>query len=184
MVQQKYCKWFFAAGPLLFNLVHGGIDHEQAYEVGGLADRNFARCRRSGYAAHAQAQTEAASAQASSAKQVRVAFTQPLPPLDGSHLKATVVEVTYGPGASSAPHSHPCPVIVYVVKGTLRAKVKGEPEAVYHAGESFYEAPNGVHEVSANASKTEAVKFVAYFVCDHDTELSVPPPGAPIAGGK
>lgn len=138
----------------------------------------------SGYAAHAQAQTAAASAQASSAKQVRVAFTQPLPPLDGSHLKATVVEVTYGPGASSAPHSHPCPVIVYVVKGTLRAKVKGEPEAVYHAGESFYEAPNGVHEVSANASKTEAVKFVAYFVCDHDTELSVPPPGAPIAGGK
>ena len=55
-------------------------------------------------------------------------------PLDGGHLKATLVEVTYGPGASSAPHSHPCPVIVYVVAGALRAKVKGEPEATYHAG--------------------------------------------------
>ncbi|MGC2705952.1 MAG: cupin domain-containing protein, partial [Candidatus Acidiferrales bacterium] len=125
-----------------------------------------------------------AQTQANSAKQVRVAFTQALPPLEGRHLKATVVEVTYGPGASSAPHSHPCPVIVYVVKGSLRAKVKGEPEAVYHAGESFYEAPNGVHEVSANASQTEAVKFVAYFVCDHDTELSVPPPSAQPAGDK
>lgn len=131
-----------------------------------------------------RAQAPAAPAQASNAKHVRVAFTQALPQLEGSHLKATVVEVTYGPGASSAPHSHPCPVIVYVVEGALRAKVKGEPEAVYHAGESFYEAPNGVHEVSANASKTEAVKFVAYFVCDHDTELSVPPPSAPPAGGK
>jgi quercetin dioxygenase-like cupin family protein len=137
-----------------------------------------------GYTARAEASGARAQTQASSAKQVRVAFSQGLPPLDGSRLKATLVEVTYGPGASSAPHSHPCPVIVYVVKGTLRAKVKGEPEAVYHAGESFYEAPNGVHEISANASKTEPVKFVAYFVCDHDTELSVPPPSTQPAGGK
>jgi quercetin dioxygenase-like cupin family protein len=138
----------------------------------------------SGHAAHAQAQTTTSSAQTSSAKHVRVAITQALPQLDGRHLKAAVVEVTYAPGASSAAHSHPCPVIVYVVKGALRAKVQGEPGAVYHAGESFYEAPNGVHEVSANASKTEAVKFVAYFVCDHDTELSVPPPSGNPAGDK
>lgn len=136
------------------------------------------------YALLAQAADTRAQNRASGAKEVRVAFTQAVPPLDGSHLKATLVEVTYGPGASSAPHSHPCPVIVFVVKGALRAKVKGEPEAVYHAGQSFYEAPNGIHEVSANASKTEPVKFVAYFICDHDTELSVPPPGGDPAGGK
>ena len=134
------------------------------------------------YAVRAQARARAA--QNDSAKQVRVAFTHALAQLDGRQLKATVVEVTYGPGASSASHSHPCPVIVYVVRGTLRAKVKGETEATYHAGESFYEAPNGVHEVSANASKTEAVKFVAYFVCDHDTELTVPPPGPKATGGR
>jgi quercetin dioxygenase-like cupin family protein len=136
------------------------------------------------YATRAQASGARPQTPANSAKQVRVAFTEALPPLDGSHLKATLVEVTYGPGASSAPHSHSCPVIVYVAKGALRAKVKGEPEAVYHAGESFYEAPNGVHEVSANASQTATVKFVAYFVCDHDTELSVPPPSAQSAGGN
>jgi quercetin dioxygenase-like cupin family protein len=130
------------------------------------------------------AYAHSAFAQAGSEKQVRVAFTQALPQLEASHLKATLVEVTYGPGASSAPHSHPCPVIVYVIKGALRAKVKGGPEAIYRAGESFYEAPNGVHEVSANASKTEPVKFVAYFVCDHDTELSVPPPSGNPTGGK
>jgi quercetin dioxygenase-like cupin family protein len=59
----------------------------------------------------------------------------------------------------------------------LRTQVKGEPEATYKAGESFYEAPNGVHQVSANASQTESVDFIAYFVCDDDQPLSsdVPP---------
>jgi quercetin dioxygenase-like cupin family protein len=120
----------------------------------------------------------------SSAAQSRLAFAHLLPQLDGSQLKASVVEVAYAPGGSSTPHSHPCPVIVYVVEGALRAQVKGEPESTYHAGESFYEPPNGVHQVSANASQTEPVKFLAYFVCDHETPLSVPPPGSKPAGGK
>jgi hypothetical protein len=48
----------------------------------------------------------------------------------------------------------------------------GEPEAVLAAGESFYEAPNAVHLVSANASPDAPVKFLAYFTCDRDTPLS------------
>jgi quercetin dioxygenase-like cupin family protein len=71
-----------------------------------------------------------------------------------------------------------------VVEGALRAQVRGEPESTYQAGESFYEPPNGVHQVSANASQTEPVKFLAYFVCDHETPLSVPPPESKLAGGK
>ena len=51
--------------------------------------------------------------------------------------------------------------------------MKGEPEMTYKAGESFYEAPNGVHLVSANASSTEPARLVAYLICDHDTPLSV-----------
>jgi quercetin dioxygenase-like cupin family protein len=105
-------------------------------------------------------------------ERARVALSQALPKLDGTHLKATVVEVHYEPGESSPPHSHPCAVIGYVVEGALRTRVKGEPEAIYKAGETFYEAPNGVHVVSANASQTEPATFIAYFVCDHDTPLS------------
>jgi len=96
--------------------------------------------------------------------------------MDGAQLKATVVEVIYGPGESSPPHSHPCPVIAYVLEGAVRTKTGGEPAAVYKPGESFYEAPNGVHEISANASSTEPAKFLAYFLCDRDTPLSVAPP--------
>lgn len=106
----------------------------------------------------------------------RIVLSQALPKLDGENLKVTVVEVIYGPGESSSPHSHPCPVVGYVVEGALRVKVKGESETIYKAGESFYESPHGVHEVSANASKTRPAKFIAYFVCDREVPLSVAPP--------
>jgi hypothetical protein len=38
-----------------------------------------------------------------------------------------------------------------------------------------------VHALSANASKTEPAKFLAYFVCDHETPLSVDVPQAQTA---
>ena len=114
----------------------------------------------------------------------RVVTAQELPRMDGGHLKVTLVEVNYGPGEYSHPHSHPCPVIGYVIEGAVRTQVKGQPEAIYKAGESFYEPPNGVHQVSANASDKEAAKFLAYFVCDHEAALSRPVSESPAAGDK
>ncbi|MGH7629324.1 MAG: cupin domain-containing protein [Gemmatimonadales bacterium] len=108
------------------------------------------------------------------AERARMAFSKPLPRLDGTKLKATVVEVTYGPGESSAAHRHPCPVIGYVIEGTYRTQSGDEPEAVYTAGQAFYEAPGAVHRVSANASQDQPVRFLAYFVCDTDAPLSAP----------
>ena len=106
----------------------------------------------------------------------RTVISHALPRMDGNHLGVTVVEVTYGPGGSSPPHSHPCPVIGYVVEGAYRTQVKGEPEAIYRAGESFYEEPNGVHLISANASDKEPVRFIACFTCDQEAPLSVDVP--------
>jgi quercetin dioxygenase-like cupin family protein len=104
--------------------------------------------------------------------------------MDGDHLSVTAVEVTYGPGGSSPPHSHPCPVIGYVVEGTLRTQVQGEPEATYRAGESFYEAPNSLHLISANGSDKEPVRFIAYFTCDHEAPLSIAVPETEAAPGR
>ena len=103
-------------------------------------------------------------------------YVHALEPMDGSHLKVTVVEVRYGPGESSKPHSHPCPVIGYVIEGAFRTQVRGEPETVYTAGQSFYEAANGAHVVSANASTNKPVRFLASFTCDRDTPLLLPVP--------
>lgn len=106
----------------------------------------------------------------------RIVFSQSLPQLDATHLKVTTVEVTYPPGGSSTPHSHPCPVIGYVLRGAVRMQVKGGPASVYRPGDSFYEAPNGVHLVSANASTKEPAVFLVYFICDHSGPLSVKVP--------
>lgn len=127
-----------------------------------------------GYAIGAYRVSQAPQNQAD--RKVRIAKEQALPQLDGGKLKATLVEVTYAPGAGSKPHSHPCPVIGYVVSGELRTQVKGSAEETHKAGETFYEPPNGVHLVSANASKSEPAKLLAIFVCDHEAELSTPVP--------
>jgi len=103
----------------------------------------------------------------------RIVLAQQLPALEGARLKATLVEVNYGPGEASTPHSHPCPVIGYVVEGALRTQFKGEPEMTYKAGDSFYEPPNSIHVVSANASSTKPAKLIAYLLCDQETPLSV-----------
>src|ERR1700726_2880673 len=124
-----------------------------------------------------------ASAHSPANDRARIVLSKSLSKLDGDHLKVVLVEVTYGPGEGSLPHSHPCPVIGYVVEGALRTQVKGEAEMIYKAGESFYEAPNGVHLVSANASSTGPAKLVAYLICDRDTPLSLPAPDSKTEGG-
>src|SRR5438093_11998510 len=68
---------------------------------------------------------------------VRVALSRALPMMKGDGLKVTVLEVAYAPGAASSRHSHPCPVVGYVVAGAVRMQVKGEPEAVYKSGDTF-----------------------------------------------
>jgi len=55
-----------------------------------------------------------------------------------------------------------------VLQGAIRTQSRGEPEATFKAGESFYETPNSTHLVSANASTREPAKFLAIFVCDKE----------------
>lgn len=93
-------------------------------------------------------------------------FSHALPSMNGTTLHVQIVDVTYAPGGSSKPHSHTCPAIVYVVDGALCSQTRGEPARTYGRGETFYEAPNRVHQISANASKTTPAHFLAYFICD------------------
>jgi len=106
----------------------------------------------------------------------RVVVSQSLPTLDGDHLKVVLVEVNYGPGEASSPHRHPCAVIGYVAQGSLRTQVQGEPERTYVAGDTFFEPPNGIHLVSANASSTKPARLIAYLICDRDVPLSIDVP--------
>lgn len=108
---------------------------------------------------------------------VQEVLTEPLPALRGSEPRVQVLEVTYPPGGASEAHRHPCAVVAYVTEGELRSAVGDGPERVYHTGQSFYEAPNALHRVSANASRDRPARFIATFICDS----AAPPVAAPRA---
>ena len=111
---------------------------------------------------------------------VRTILSQALPTLSGKRPVLTMLEVTYGPGGFSPPHRHPCPVIGYVLEGALRSRVNQAEETVVRAGEAFYEEPNAIHQVSANASDRLPVRFIAYFLCERQGPLSIAAPeGSP-----
>ena len=121
----------------------------------------------------------AQSSPSSAANAPKPAYSHELPAMDGNHLRVFVSDIEVAPRESSPPHSHPCAVIGHVAAGAFRHKVKGEPEALYKAGEDFYEPPNGVHEVFANVSDKDPARLIAIFVCDHETKLTVPPVETP-----
>ena len=87
------------------------------------------------------------------------------------------VEVLFPPGTVAAPHHHANSAFlyVYVISGTIRSQVEGEPAHTYHAGESWYEAPGAHHVLAENTSKTKPAKILAVFVVDsNDKALATP----------
>jgi len=63
-----------------------------------------------------------------------------------------MITVTYLPGGASLPHRHDAQVFVYVLEGEMIMQVKGGAPATLGPGQSFYEGPTDIHQVSANAS--------------------------------
>lgn len=106
------------------------------------------------------------------ARKVTVVFDHPLPNLPGKSMRGVLVE--YGPGGSSAAHTHPNSAFIYatVLEGAIRSQVNDGPVTVYRAGENWSEMPGDHHKVSANASDTQPAKLLAVFVVDtNDTKL-------------
>ena len=87
--------------------------------------------------------------------------------LIGSRGKEIVmITVTYVPGGASLPHRHDAQVFVYVLEGALTMQVRGQPAVTLHPGETFYEGPADIHQVSANASRTAPAKILVFLVKD------------------
>jgi quercetin dioxygenase-like cupin family protein len=88
--------------------------------------------------------------------------------------EGAMITVVYPPGASEPVHRHNAYVFVYVVEGSVVMKVRGGNEVTLNAGQSFYEAPNDVHVVGRNASKTKPAKFVAFLIKDKGAPVHIP----------
>jgi quercetin dioxygenase-like cupin family protein len=109
------------------------------------------------------------------AESVTPNFEHAISNISGKSLIA--VEVLFPPATVAAPHHHANSAFlyVYVISGTIRSQVEGEPAHTYHAGESWFEAPGAHHILAKNMSKTKPAKVLAVFVVDsNDKALATP----------
>ena len=95
-------------------------------------------------------------------------FSHPLPNVPGKAMIA--VEVTLAPGQVSDPHRHAKSafIMAYVLSGSIKNQIEGEPAKIYRAGETWYEAPGAHHVQAINLSNTKPAKLLAVFVVDED----------------
>jgi quercetin dioxygenase-like cupin family protein len=88
-----------------------------------------------------------------------------------------MITVTYLPGGASVPHRHDAQVFVYVLEGELIMQVQGAKAQTLGPGQTFYEGPGDLHEVSANASSTKPAKILVFMVKDKAKPASRPVTG-------
>src|SRR6201996_6242982 len=86
--------------------------------------------------------------------------------------RVEVKKLTITPGGKTGLHTHPGPVVSYVVQGTLIVQVKGEAAKTYKPGDAIYEPGDTVIEKFDNGSASEPAVFVAnYLLGVDDTEI-------------
>ena len=62
-----------------------------------------------------------------------------------------VREVVFQPKQMTGLHRHPCPVISYVVEGTIKFQIRGEKVQIIHTGQVGYEPAGAIIEHFDNA---------------------------------
>jgi quercetin dioxygenase-like cupin family protein len=99
----------------------------------------------------------------------RVLLTQAIPVKE---VRTVVIrEIKFSPGQKAGSHRHPCPVFGLIMSGEAVFQVEGQDEQVLHAGEAFYE-PQGAHILHFdNASESDGMTFVAFYLIDRESQL-------------
>ncbi len=70
---------------------------------------------------------------------------QPIAYLRTDNAEVTAMTVEIPPGAETGWHTHPVPVYVYVLSGSLTVEVEGKPASVFQAGDAFVEVVHTGH---------------------------------------
>jgi quercetin dioxygenase-like cupin family protein len=83
-----------------------------------------------------------------------------------------MVTVEYLKGGASLPHRHNAQVFVYVLEGKVRMQVEGSAAVTLGPGETFYESPEDIHTISANASRTKSARILVFIIKDKGAPVS------------
>lgn len=92
--------------------------------------------------------------------------------------EALMLRVEYPPGGADPVHRHDAHAFVYVLEGTIVMQVKGGAEVTLKPGQTYYEAPNDIHLVGRNASKSEPAKFVVLLLKKQGADALLPVEGS------
>jgi quercetin dioxygenase-like cupin family protein len=82
-----------------------------------------------------------------------------------------VREIVFKPKQMTGLHRHPCPVISYVVEGTIKFQIRGQKMQIIHAGQVCYEPAGAIIEHFDNASDRLLAKFIPYYLLNGQKEL-------------
>ncbi len=113
-------------------------------------------------------------AQGAAAHEIKPAVTKLLnTPLAGiAGKEANVVLFAVGPGWTIGNHSHPGHIFVYMLQGSIKIEVEGEPTRVIGPGDLLYEIPDR-NMVANNISSTDGARFLVFQVGDIGEPLTV-----------
>ncbi|MGP3918478.1 cupin domain-containing protein [Nonomuraea sp. 10N515B] len=97
---------------------------------------------------------------------------QALPNVEGKTFTSAIAD--FPPGARAVPHRHgKAFVYAYVLEGTLRSQISGEPVRTYRQGENWVEPPGAHHVLTENTSRTKPAKLLVVFISNTGDEIKV-----------
>src|SRR5215471_18314641 len=89
-----------------------------------------------------------------------------------NHQRIEIKQIDFAPSQGTGLHNHPCPVVGYIARGSVNFQVEGEPPKTLHEGDAFFEPPDKTILHFENASDTDLMTFIAFYLLDeNDREL-------------
>jgi quercetin dioxygenase-like cupin family protein len=87
----------------------------------------------------------------------------------GKHVgRVDVHRLTLAPGGKTGLHTHPGPVVSYVVEGRIVVQVEGKPARTFGPGETIFEPAQTRMLQFDNESATKPAIFIATYLLSQD----------------
>jgi quercetin dioxygenase-like cupin family protein len=97
---------------------------------------------------------------------------QPLPNAEDRTFTSAIVD--FPPGARAVPHRHGSAfVYAYVLDGSVRSRLAGQPEQTYREGGNWVEEPGADHLLTENVSTTEPARLLVVFISTTGHRLKI-----------
>lgn len=90
----------------------------------------------------------------------------------GAEHEARMFVAEIAPGGTGQLHTHPAPVLIYVLEGTLAFEPDGQEPREYRSGQAYMESANQRHRVR-NSSNSERLRLLVVQVADPSQPLHV-----------